>query len=435
MVNFAEVIFRMAYRLWFTVVIALLVLVSSCKKEDDLPPSITIEYPLDGATFQALDTIRIGISVSDNEKIESIHAWLNTLEGATASSVRTVAPNSAQYTGVMEVIMTDKYLTSGAYTLKIMATDGKNEKFAFVEIQLHAFPKVRRSIIAVSETGLMERIDSTGNVSFVASLAHDISGVCINNRHDLAQAIGNVDGQITAISLSNNSVVWTSVHPDQPPAPAFLAQTCDDADLLISGYDHIIYGHNNFGSLILNEQVGSAYRPEELMVQNGQLLVEQVQTGTTNRFMFHYNRASMAFQNQVAIPMNVEAICEFGDDRLMLFGNNDGQASVFRYDHSQNSIWEPRSLEPGSLIDAVKGNGNVYYLAQSDGIYSYTFSPNFLNQIVPGVAAAQLRFDEDRGVLLAAVGNYIAEYSISGNVLATHQLSAGVVSFDVHYTK
>ena len=435
MVNFAEVTFRMAYRLWCTGVVALLVLVSSCKKEDDLPPSITIEYPSDGATFQVLDTIRIGISVTDNERIESIHAWLNTLDGATASSVKTIAPNSAEYSGVLEVIMTDKYLTSGEYTLKVMATDGKNEKFAFVEIQLNAFPKVRRSIIAVSETGLMERIDSTGNVSFVASLAHDISGVCINNRHDLAQAVGNVDGQITAIDLSNNSVLWTRVHPDQPPAPAFLAQTCDDADLLVSGYDHIIYGHDNFGSLILNEEIGSTYRPEELKVHNGQLLVEQVQTGTSNRFMFHYNRASMAFQNQVAIPLNVESISEFDDNRLMLFGNEGGQATVFRYDHAQNAIWEPRSLEPGSLTDAVQGNGNVYYLAQSDGIYSYTFSPNFLDLIVPGVAAAQLRFDEDRGVLLAAVGNSIVEYSISGNVLATHQLSAEVASFDVHYTK
>jgi ubiquitin C-terminal hydrolase len=83
----------------------------------------------------------------------------------------------------------------------------------------------------------------------------------------------------------------------------------------------------------------------------------------------------------------------------------------------------------------VQGHGEVYYIAQSDGIYSYTYYPNFLNLIVPGVVATELRYDDDRHVLLAAVGNSIVEYSLAGNVLATHQLSDSVVSFDVHYTK
>lgn len=415
--------------------IALVVLWSSCKKEDDVSPVIMVEFPSDGANYQVLDTIRVGISVSDNERIETIRGWLTTLDGASASTVKTIDPSGSEYSGVIELIITDKYLPSGEYIIKLMASDGMNEEYAFIEINLTAFPKERRSIITVSESGIVERIDSSGNIIPVLGLSHDIGGLCVNNRDDQALVNGSIDGRISAINLDNNSIVWSKVHPDQPPAPAFLAQTCDNAQLLISGYDHIIYGHNSFGDLILNKMIGSSYRPEELTVNDGQLLVEQVQTGTSNRFMFHYNRSSLAFQNQLAIPINVEAICGFDSERIMLFGNDAGQAKVLRYDYQANSYWEPRMLESGALLDAVQGNGNHYFIAQSDGIYGYTFSPNFLSLIVPGVQATQLRFDQDRGVLLAAVGSSIREYTISGNLLVTHLLSAEVASFDVHYTK
>ena len=396
-----------------------------------------MNFPGDGASYNVKDTILVGIEATDNVALELVQVKLTDQEGRLSSTIASVNPESSSYLGTLSVVIEDKYLASGSYWLNVKVSDGENERSTYVAVYVSEFPRARRSIIALTGSAnvSLQRVDSLGLISPLISLGHDGSVVCTNNRQDQALVIGNVDGNISSVDLINVGLAWENTWPDQPPAPAFLAATCDDTDLLISGYDHIILGYNEFGTLILNKETTSTYRPEELLVVGEQIVVEQTQSGTTNHFMFYYNRASAAVQNQVLVPMDVVAICPFDEVSVLIFGNDNGQARVFQYSFFENTIWEPRALEPGTVIDAVKSNGNTYFIAQTDGIYAYTFSPNFLNHIVSSVESTGLKFDTDRGVLLSSSSNEIQEYSISGTLIATHQFSEDVVSFDLHYTK
>ena len=415
----------------------LLAVIGSCKKEDEVRPELTVNFPSAGVTYNVKDTIRIGIDASDNILLESIDVKLLNQDGRLSSTVAAVLPSSQTYSGILSIIIEDKYLESGTYSIDVKASDGLNQRYAFVSVNLIAFPKNRRSIIALTSSGnsSVYRVDSLGQVMPLFWLNHDGSEVCTNNRNDHAIVIGDIDGNVSSIDLVNGGLVWENNWPNQPPAPAFSGATCEDGDILVSGYDHLLLGYNSFGTLILNQDISSTYRPEKLIVEGEHLMVEQVQSGTTNHFMAHYNRASLAIQNLLFLPIDVISICPFDDESLIIFGNDNGQARVFQYSYLENVIWEPRILALGSVIDAVKSNGNTYFIAQSDGIYAYTFAPNFLNFIVPGVISSGLVFDIDRGVLLSSSGNMIQEYSTEGALIATHQFSDDIVSFDLHYTK
>ncbi|MFT5054350.1 MAG: outer membrane protein assembly factor BamB [Granulosicoccus sp.] len=411
--------------------------INSCSDEDEQRPEIRVTFPSAGAYFEVLDTIRVGLEITDDRDLEYVEVKLLDENARLSSSVATEFPSGAVYSGIMEITTSDKYLQSGSYIINIKIFDGTNERFEFIRVSLGALPKNRKSLEVITGEGNVSAysVDSLGQVSLRALLPHDAGSFCIDNRHDQGFVIGNVDGEISSLDLENGGIVWENSWSNQPPAPAFLAVTCDNGDVLISGYDHIILGYNQNGDLILNKETTAAYRPQELIVVKEHLLVEQVQSGTNNHFMFWYNRESMAIQSNVSVPIDVVAITPLNEESVLIFGNDNGQARVFQYSYFENVIWEPRTLEPGSVIDAVKSNGNTYFIAQSDGIYAYTFLPNFLNFIVPSVVSTGLKFDTDRGVLLSSSSNMIQEYTTAGTLITTHQFSEDVVSFDFHYTK
>jgi hypothetical protein len=101
-----------------------------------------------------------------------------------------------------------------------------------------------------------------------------------------------------------------------------------------------------------------------------------------------------------------------------------------------NSYWEPRTLPLGKLLHAVKGDGQTYFLAHENGLYSYTYSPNYLNQIGAGDAYQQLCFDRADGLLIGATRNEVRVIAgVQGAVVATFAHSDSIVSLDIHYTK
>ena len=106
------------------------------------------------------------------------------------------------------------------------------------------------------------------------------------------------------------------------------------------------------------------------------------------------------------------------------------------YNVENNSYWEPRLLPPGKLLHAVKGEGQTYFLAHESGLYSYTYSPNYLNQIGAIDAYQLLCFDRADGLLIGASGNEVRLIAgMQGDVVATFAHSDSIVSLDIHYTK
>ena len=118
-----------------------------------------------------------------------------------------------------------------------------------------------------------------------------------------------------------------------------------------------------------------------------------------------------------------------------MFGNDAGQAKVYHYDIGENSFWEPRQLPVGKVYDATRTEGVRVVFTHDDGVYTYTYSPNFLNLLRAVSAYRQVHFDVYNGAVLSASENILEEISQSGQLVSTVVLPDSIVSFDIHYTR
>jgi hypothetical protein len=133
--------------------------------------------------------------------------------------------------------------------------------------------------------------------------------------------------------------------------------------------------------------------------------------------------------------MDIKAICALQNHEVLLFGNNSGQARVLHYDIGSNGYWEPRQLPNGILSDAVKMEGLNFAIAHEDGLYTYTYNPNFLNQI--GMLSYQdICFDVDNATIVGASHNVLEEiYPINGAIINSFVQGDSITSIDIHYTR
>jgi hypothetical protein len=177
------------------------------------------------------------------------------------------------------------------------------------------------------------------------------------------------------------------------------------------------------------------YRPQSIYVDASYILIEKQLVGSDIYVLDVYHASTRAFLWRLELPMDLFSICALQNDQVLLFGNDGDQARVLQYDIGDNGYWEPRQLPSGKGLVAAKMDGLTFAIAHESGLYAYTYSPNFLNQIIPGSTFRSVVFDEDSGVLIAAEGSMLKQMSLNGQVLNTLAHSDSIVSVAIHYTK
>lgn len=416
---------------WFKIVLC--VLLFSCGEKDELPPEVQFIAPLENASFAVFDTISLGLTAVDDETVEWVSVKLVDLNmiAVTPSSFLARQGNGNGWTG--ELIIEDKQLPSGDYILLATAFDGANEKRVFRTTRVSALPKKRRAVFVAGER--VYRIDSSFQlIQPFLDPQQDILSICVNSDLDRLTLVGEYSTGISTHATAGGATIWQDEVFPVAQTPRYRSLACSENEIYVSLYDREIRAYTSAGTLMLNMQTGD-HRPALIGLTEGFVLVETELVGTSQRFLDVFNRQTRALLNRLPLDMDVVSICRLSETVVFLFGNDDGQAVVWRYDISTNGYWEPRELPDGSIFKAVSMDGQRFALAHENGLYAYTYSPNYLNSIRPGVLYADLAYDVDRNTLVAATGNTVEELTTDGTVLHTLAAPEPIRSMAIHYTK
>ncbi len=213
--------------MWFNEIRSVLVLVllagltfDSCKKKDELPPEIDVQFPTAGATYQIPDTINVGLIVTDETDLTNLEVKLIGPDNLLASDVASIDPSGNRFEGVLTIVVSDKYLPTGDYSIHIRARDGTNERFRFIEVNVNELPKKRRGLLALTgglNNSSVYHVDSSGSVNLLHSLDQDAGYLCVDNRNDQCVVSGKTSGAILGVSIETSSVHWTNTGFHQPP--------------------------------------------------------------------------------------------------------------------------------------------------------------------------------------------------------------------------
>lgn len=425
-------------RIWIHVVVVLLgvaVVFFSCQKKDETSPTVEITQPAENATFNVFDTIQVSFTVEDETELVAVSVQLVNSDFVPVGESQNVNVPSNGFSGTAELAIDDKLLPTGDYYVKVLADDGTNEKRGYKKVKIIALPKQRRAIYCSMLAGDIWKVDSLfqGTEPWL-QLQHDVKKLVVNSLKDRLTVIGNFSTRTANHDIASGALVWS----DDAFVVSQIVRYNDlfgyQNDIYTAWYDREVRSYTLAGSLTMNRATGD-YIPELIYANDDFLVIEMELSGANNHFLFVYHASTKALLWQIDIPMDVKAICAFDDDEVMLFGNENGDAKVLLYNMANNGYWEPRQLPSGKVTTATELEGKVYAISHTDGIYSYTYSPNYLNLIRAGSSYQQVRFDEDNGTILAATGNLLEEMTVQGQVTNTVSLPDSISSFDIHYTR
>lgn len=422
----------------FALALLSMLCVAACKKKDTEEPVVLIEAPFEGTIFNVFDTILVLVNASDETELQSVSAKIVDANFVSVGSSYPITVNSNTGIGGAELILSDKLLPTGDYYVLVTASDGSNESREFRKIRINAIPKKRRAVyFADSENG-QGRIWKADSLLQSAGLwidpGQDILKLCVNSLSDRLTLIGEYSIGIKNYRLQDASLNWIYQTFSVAQTQRYNDLNCYQNSVYASIFDKEIRSYNNAGGLIWNKPTGD-HRPELIHVSADYTIIEMTLTGTTEHFIFVYSTATRALLWQLLLPFDVVAICPYQNDEVFIFGNEGDQARVFHYDIGENAYWEPRQLPFGRVSDAVQMNGTQYAIAHQDGLYAYTYSPNYLNLVRGGVVYQDIGYDLDRGTIIGTSGNSLEEVSSIGQLINSITHAAPIKSFDIHYTR
>lgn len=414
----------------------LLLAASSCKKVDQLAPDITITSPQENTQFTVFDTVVVRFDVVDDAQLTSVSAKIVNRDLIPVTASQTVNVSGSTSTSEVEMIIADKLLETGIYYALVTASDGINEQREFRKIRIAAIPKVRRAVYfsGAGVAGGIHRLDSLfQDQTLFLDPGQDIRDLCINSLKDRLTIMGHFSAGLVSFNMDNGSVAWSAPVFPVSQTQRFMDLRCYGNETYTTIYDREIRSYSESGALTMNVPTVDD-RPGSIYVNDDFLVVERNPVGTETHFVHVYHGETRAFLRSLQIPMDVISMCALEGDKILVFGNDDDQARVLEYHIIGNGYWEPRQLPHGKILDAVKLDGQTYIIAHESGLYSYTYSPNFLNQIRPNIYQ-DVCFDVAGNRVIAASSNMLEELSVTGQVLNTVIHSDSITSVDVHYTR
>lgn len=413
---------------------AFLLCLFSCKPKDEIPPTVIINYPAEGSIYNVFDTVVTTFQLTDETQLISATAEIVDENFIPITPETTLEATSQS----AEFVLTDKLLETGDYYVLVTAFDGTNETRAFRKIKIIALPKERKAIYVATSSGSgqdqVQFVDSLLQNSVVwVSPGQDVFQLCINSKYDQLSLVGRYNPGLITYNLLSESILWQDNAFGASQVPRFTNVYCYESSVYASFYDRELRGYNLGGSLTFNLATGN-FVPETVFRTGNYLLIENNLVGDERFFMDVYSAQTNAFLRQREFDIDIVSICTLDDELVLLFGNDGNQARVFQYEVASDSWWEPRQLPAGKLIKAVGLEAGNFAIAHENGLYFYTYSPNYLNQL-NAQKYNDLAYDVGRNTIVAAHSNMLEELTVVGQPVGMIALSDSIVSFDIHYTR
>ncbi len=365
---------------FYIVLIAMLVILSSCKKEEDgEAPIVTILSPSENDIFNYGESIPIQVKVSDNEKIDRVIIEILDAQNAKFLSTVQLQGNSSSQTFDATIMQDDLYLESGSYYIRVKASDGRNDAFDFQDIQINAAAKTLNRIFLVKDSGngqcSIDSLNSSG-IFPATTYAHSADfSFADTKQNDLViasndeQTLGSYDLPLFYLETSHDldidgGEIMTAQAQDKNGWNNYLGFSDGDISVLTENglYQNAVFAANDdpIQQLLITDQFIISYAESS----NGVF-----------RTLSNYLRSSGSLQNSISSNVVITGMIETDDsNRLLLSVDDDGQPLMY-YNIATNAFNDVFTFMENSAANGIwKANGQNYYVAHSSGLTYYNTS-------------------------------------------------------------
>lgn len=410
---------------------------TSCGDENVDPPQIIVQLPQVGDTFQVGDTIQVKFSVTAAQTVDLVSIKLLGPDGQPGSAQVNISPTGPHFMGTGQLVLDDKNFAGGNCQVKVSVNWGNEVTSSFVSVSVQPIMRLLRGVyVLVADAGgsVLWRIDSLMQQgTIVQNVGFDARNLELSSQHDVLVVAGGRAASVRALALAPGAQSWQASVPFASDTVAFLDMSLSGNEVYLSNYEGEIRGYSLSGQLIRNTPIFPA-RPESIFAHDGHILVERRQNNG-NYTIDRYRTDNGFLASQLQVPIDVKGITTRSSSEYYLVGMQNGNPRLLIYDPVEPGYRDPQTLPTGEVYTAAQGEGDVLWIAHSNGIYLYRYNPILLNLIVPGVQADKVVFDEVSGVFYLAVGNDLRVHLATGQLLATFSFSGKVYDIAPHFTR
>jgi hypothetical protein len=396
-------------------VLALVFLLCSCRKDSDTEaPVITLQAPVENSQYQAYGDIEVKGTVTDNRQLASVRIQLLDMNLTPALPSLQLSPEGKSVQLNHAYPLHSLHLVTGEYYLLVQAGDGVQSSNRYVKVFVHAAPREFRFLLAVTRSGTQLRvlqIDTALQVSTKLNLQADYMRSACNSKHGQFYIIGRHTGQLAVYDVNDWLLKWNVPVVLNPPFAWF------SGFMLRNGYAWAGYQagryekYNAYGSQLSSVNTASTWSPQKFCIAGDKLLVEEKNQAGPERMISVYYESTGTPAGDTWVNGAVVELFMLSETIVCIIYNDvTGQARLVLYNVPANTSWEPSSVfDPGRALCAIQVGPDVL-IGHESGLYRFVAASATLFQIVPGLRAGALFYDDDHQHIFAAEHTTLKQY-------------------------
>ena len=381
----------------FIIISVLLVIVLSCKKEEDTQhPVITIYSPAINRQFDVLDTILVEAAITDDIKIISVKVVLVNEEFIPVLDAFYYYPDASSYQINLNYPIDDYSLENGIYYIHIRADDGLNYKNEYQKIQINAIHREFEKILVLTRKNSnyieVSGIDTSQNINTLFEINGDYAGSEVSSMYQQLYIAGRNQININAYNLDNYELEWKLDVIPYDPIHSFNCLYYDE--YLFSSFCYLyIRGYDNYGTQIFNSWIDEFDLPARIFRHNDLILVDKQSKIGGSTYISTYYFISGVEKQKLFSTYKVVEFFSYDTENVIIVANTYEHGTIKLYDPYQNILTEMQSTLD-IIISSVKIDQENILIGTENDIYLYNFSQFSLNNILPGKVAYGLRYNE-----------------------------------------
>ena len=400
----------------------------SCRKEKDtISPKGKILAPYEFSFFQLPTTLTIQCEASDETKLESIRLQIIDPNGITIASQQ-FDPQSTTVSFQRNFILSDPYLPSGDYLIKLTVSDGNNTPSTFRTIRIGETPlSVEKVWITQKENSGSRLAHLSGSVIVPDYLStRDICQLELSAREQLL-LLRSTTGTLEGLEINGtqqrfdlNSGNFRHVHFDRSKSYFWAGeQSLELRKFNRNGSVSETYG------LFPNGYLTTV--PVSRLVEEEHYLLLMGKSGNSNNHSITVvDLSTMNSLPAQATGMSVIHAGEYNSTSIVLFGNSGTDLQISQLQLPSMAITSLQTVSNSKIFEVVSRDNDLYFMGTTTGVLVSQRSTNALLNLAGG-STVSLDWDPTNDVVYRASGNVLEKFAFpSGNLLSSYPATDSV---------
>jgi len=403
--------FRISIFLPFVFVILALCLIG-CSKNEEGPPDIIVLSPSELQTFIAGDSIPVKADISHSSEIVSVKVSLLNSSYITVVQPGYFYPGSSSFS--LDIFFeTDMALPSGVYNLLISASGKTNTRNTYVKLVISGEEMMFERMLAVCNQSNLKTVvyefDNEGNYQKIIDFIYPCIDSDISSFYRQLYMIKPEPSVLFAYNLDELSIDYT--YSAIPPYPEFFDVDCNVfLSTVIATANGDIISLNQAGGQIMKTSPNADTVPK-LVHRNFSRYISYCERRSGPQHFIRQYWDTGILRADLMIDLDVLQMYGIDADRLVIFGNNDGEANIYTY-WIDDVFLDPKIEIPGGKISCVVQISGADFLVGHDlGIYRYEYASGSVTEWIPGMNADAMAYDYIRDLVVVADGNDVYFYT------------------------